>query len=187
MAYVGSVKDDTKKLLGREPLLLSGHTYTPMSYWRVWVVKTVDYSHGQLTLLASSLPATRCRRSPIQLTVDRSAYLQWKRFHSRGHRPRAPDDRDQPCPWETGAQGRWSLGRSHTSRCIGHDGDFFFEHSHNASQSEVELGRLPHGKVITCSRSERHSTTSDTSMLPRIALLYGQMSWAARTVFISES
>jgi hypothetical protein len=35
-----------------------------------------------------------------------------------------------------------SLGRSHTSHCTGYDGDFFFEHSHNASQSKVDARSL---------------------------------------------
>jgi len=43
------------------------------------------------------------------------------------------------------------------------------------------------GTVMTCTGSERHSTTSDTSMLPRIALLYGQMSCAACTTFVAVS
>ncbi len=48
MAYVGSVKDDTEKILGREPLLLREWAKlhdTPMSFWRLRVAKQLNHSY----------------------------------------------------------------------------------------------------------------------------------------------
>jgi len=51
MAYIGSVRDDTKKILGREPLLLREWAKVhAMSYWRLRVAKTVELFPSQLQI-----------------------------------------------------------------------------------------------------------------------------------------